>query len=141
MCINNVIPTSNLSVKLGMHFIHSPTRKIQIYMYIRSCMAKKFQKKITASILCHKLSSTMLFKICQGTNGFNASLISLNMVLFCNSFGNWFKQSRALRLLIKMLIGCCLKREGCSVQKSSYHHCVCIMKQAFVMCVQLYMYM
>ena len=78
----------------------------------------------------------MLFKICQGTNGFNASLISLNMVLFCNSFGNWFKQPRALRLLSEVGGVLCFIAQVL-VQKGS---CVCIMKQVFVMCVQLYMH-
>ena len=37
------------------------------------------------------------------------------IVLFSNSFGNSSEQPHALQLLIKMLIRCCLKREGCSL--------------------------
>ena len=43
ICVNNVIPGTNLSVKLDMHFVHSTTRGIQIYFH-------KFQKKIQSTV-------------------------------------------------------------------------------------------
>ena len=42
--------------KLYMHFIHSPTREIQIYF--RSCMANSKRK---FSLLCHTLSSSLKY--------------------------------------------------------------------------------
>ena len=37
------------------------------------------------------------------------------MVLFCSSFGSRSERPRALQLLTKMLIRCCLKWEECSI--------------------------
>ena len=54
ICVNNVIPGTNLSVKLDMHFIHSTTRKIQIYFC--SCIANSKRK---FKLLCAKPSPSL----------------------------------------------------------------------------------
>ena len=46
---------AQMSVKLDMHFIHTPTREIQIYF--RSCMANSKRK---FKLLCAKLSSSFI---------------------------------------------------------------------------------
>ena len=89
ICINNVIPATNLSLKLHMHFIHSPTREIQIYFH--SCMANSKRK---FKLLCHKLlSSLKCIKIRTAFRVFNLVLwfyfvfilkTGLNGLVHCN---------------------------------------------------------
>ena len=54
---NNIIPGTNLSVKLDVHFIRSLTREIQIH-YFSSCMANSPK---TFKVLCAKLSSSLKY--------------------------------------------------------------------------------
>ena len=56
MRTNNVIPSTNLSVKLDMHFIHLMTHEIQIYFC--GCMANSKRK---FNVLCAKLSSSLKY--------------------------------------------------------------------------------
>ena len=41
ICENNVIPGTNVSVKLDMHFIHSTTREIHIYITVAWLIPKE----------------------------------------------------------------------------------------------------
>ena len=94
ICVNNVIPGTNLSVKLDMHFIHLTTHEIQIYF--RSCIAKENSSYWRVLNLHLKVWKHLLIVF---------------MVLFCCSFGSRSKRLRVLQLL-KMLIRLCLMWDG-----------------------------
>ena len=99
ICVNNVIPITNLSAKLDVHFIHSKAREIQIYF--QSCMANF---KIKSKLLCAKLSSGLKYIKVR-------TALSL-FICFYGSLGSRSERPRALQLVIKMLIRCCLKWDG-----------------------------
>ena len=56
ICVHNIIPVTNLSLKLDIHFIHWMTCEIQIYF--RICMANSRRK---FKLLCAKLSSCLKY--------------------------------------------------------------------------------
>ena len=77
ICINNFIPATNLSVKLDMHFIHSLTHEIQIYL--SNCVA--FPKEDSSHCLLNFLVwNTSRYKQLY-------TCLFLFMVLFCNFLG------------------------------------------------------
>ena len=61
--LHTCIPTSNLSVKLDMHFIHSPTRENQVYF--PSCMANS---KRNFKLLCHLIWFYFVILLKTGLN-------------------------------------------------------------------------
>ena len=93
ICINNIIPSTNLSVKLDKHFIHSTTREIQIYFC--SCMAN-YKRKF-------KLLTVLNFHLVWNTSRY---CLFVFMVIFRSSFGSRSERPCVLQLLIKMLIRC-----------------------------------